>query len=158
MAFVTNLDASADNRRIAERRSVNSVFAAWAGRGGQFTVIVHNISETGFRAEFSSELQVGDEVRLQLGKGAGYVSAEVVWRDGWDHGCRFLTPISSDEVRAAVETLTQVVGTDSDESAATPLDGLLSKPKPKSSKLRWMLVIVAAVVLAEGYFLVRWLL
>jgi hypothetical protein len=158
MAFVTNLDASADNRRIAERRSVNSVFAAWAGRGAPFTVIVHNISETGFRAEFSSELQVGDDVRLQLGKGAGYVSAEVVWRDGWDHGCRFLTPISSDEVRFAVETLTQVVGGEPDEPAATPLDGLLAKPKPKGGKLCWMVLIVAALLLLEGYLLARWVL
>lgn len=158
MAFVTSLDASAElSRRGAERRLVNTVFAAWSGRGAPFTVIVHNISETGFRAEFASELHVGDEVRLRLGK-AGYVSAEVVWRDGWDHGCRFIDPITPEEVREATESLTRVM-TDADEAAPAPLptepESWMGK-KPKRRKKLWVLALaVAAVVIGEGYVLAR---
>jgi hypothetical protein len=155
MAFVTHLDASAElNRRDSERRLVNTVFAAWSGRGAPFTVIVHDISETGFRAEFASELHVGDEVRLRLG-GAGYVPATVVWRDGWDHGCRFLTPILPDEVQEAMKTLTPVVGAaEPDTTDGANPDGGLFGPGARGRKNRRIaLLIVGLFVVVELYFL-----
>ena len=160
MAFVTHLDASSEaNRRYAERRLVNTVFAAWSGRGAAFTVIVHNISETGFRAEFSSELRVGDEVRLKLGP-AGYAPAEVVWRDGWDHGCRFLAPVSGDNVRGAIENLTAVVPAEEEPQAASEHSGKswLGKRKvPGRKHRRIALLIVAVVVIGEAYLCARML-
>lgn len=155
MAFVTHLDASAElNRRDSERRLVNTVFAAWSGRGAPFTVIVHDISETGFRAEFASELHVGDEVRLRLG-GAGYVPATVVWRDGWDHGCRFLTPILPDEVQAALQTLTPVVGDgEANRAADSPGEGgLFGRGARGRSNRRIALLIVGLFLAVELYFL-----
>jgi len=159
MAFVTHLDASAElNRRDSERRLVNTVVSAWSGRGAPFTVIVHDISETGFRAEFASELHVGDEVRLRLGK-AGYVTAEVVWRDGWDHGCRFIAPISPDEMREAMESLTQVV-TDAEDAVPVPNEpeSWMGKKTARPKKLWVLALAVIAVVVIEGYFLLRWLI
>lgn len=155
MAFVTHLDASANlNRRDSERRLVNTVFAAWSGRGAPFTVIVHDISETGFRAEFASELHVGDEVRLRLGS-AGYVPATVVWRDGWDHGCRFLTPILPDEVQEAMQTLTPVVSrAEPDAAAGEGDDGRLFGAGARGRKNRRIaLLIVGLFIAAELYFL-----
>lgn len=156
MAFVTHLDASAEaNRRDSERRLVNTVFAAWSGRGAPFTVVVHDISETGFRAEFSSELRVGDEVRLRLGA-AGYVPAEVVWRDGWDHGCRFTTPIMAEEVRDALQTLTPVVAAEEETvPVAADTGSWFGRPGARRKHRRIALLIVVAVLLAEGYFLGR---
>lgn len=164
MAFITHLDASAEsNRRDSERRIVNMVFAALSGRGAPLTVVVHDISQTGFRAEFSSELQVGDEVRLRLGS-AGYVPAEVVWRDGWDHGCRFGTPILPEEVRDALETLQPVTTAEeqaAEEATLTDADTAVADPAPASRRRkprRIALLIVAAVLIVEAYFLVRALL
>lgn len=157
MAFVTHLDASAEqNRRSAERRRVSSVFAAWSGRGAPFTVIVHDISETGFRAEFSSELHVGDEVRLRLG-GAGYVPAQVVWRDGWDHGCKFLTPILPEEVQEALSTLTPVVDSEA-EPAPTDPGGWFGRTARGRKNRRTAILIVALLLLGEAFLIARMLI
>jgi len=160
MAFVTHLDASAElNRRGAERRRVRSVFAAWSERGAPFTVIVHDISETGFRAEFSSELHVGDEVRLRLG-GAGYVPAQVVWRDGWDHGCRFLTPILAEEVKEALATMTPVVEREEPgaEAASAEAAGWFGKHARGRKNRRIAFLIVAVLLLGEAYLIARMLI
>lgn len=158
MAFVTHLDASTEaNRRDAERRLVNTVFPAWSGLGAPFTVIVHNISETGFRAEFSSELRVGDEVKLRLGA-AGNAAAEVVWRDGWEHGCRFLTPIRPEDVRAAIETLTPVVSgeEESQPQSAPSSRGWFGRRDGSVGKHRRIaLLIVAAFFAVEAYLGLR---
>lgn len=161
MAFVTHLDAPTEaNRRDAERRLVNMVLAAWSGRGIPFTVIVHNISETGFRAEFSSELRVGDEVRLRLGS-AGNAPAEVVWRDGWEHGCRFLVPIRPEDVKAAIETLTPVVCNEEEAQAraSAPTRGWFGRREGPPRKHRGLaLLIVAAFLLVEAYLGLRLIL
>lgn len=76
------------------------------GKDRRFDIIIHNMSETGFLAEFQSELQPDDIVRIQLAR-IGFVDARVVRKRGMGHGCEFLEPVPTDVVR---ETIAASIG------------------------------------------------
>jgi hypothetical protein len=69
--------------------------------GGPADVIIHDVSETGFLIETTSQLTNGEAIELELPH-AGSSSAEVVWRSGDFFGCRFERPISRAAVSATL--------------------------------------------------------
>jgi hypothetical protein len=100
-----DLDASSDARR-SRRFLAHHLDGMLVGKDRRFDIIMHNMSETGFLAEFQSELRVGDVVRVQLAQ-IGFVDARVVRKRGMGHGCQFVEPVSSEIVR---ETIAESVG------------------------------------------------
>lgn len=82
-----DLGGGSDARR-ARRRLAHRLDTLLIGHDRRFSIIVHNISETGFLAEFASDLQAGDAVRLEVAR-RGFVAARVVWKRGLGHGCEF---------------------------------------------------------------------
>jgi hypothetical protein len=95
-----DLDASSDARR-ARRFFAHRLDGMLVGRDRRFDIIIHNISETGFLAEFPSELSPGDMVRLQLAR-IGFVDARVVRKRGMGHGCQFLEPVPTEIVQETI--------------------------------------------------------
>lgn len=96
MPFLAKLDLDASTDARQSRRFVaDRLDGVLVGKERRFDIIVHNISEAGFLAEFPSGLRPGDTVRLQLAR-IGFVSAHVVRRRGMGHGCEFLEPVPAD--------------------------------------------------------------
>jgi hypothetical protein len=91
-----DLDARGSRRLVADRLD-----ALLIGHDRRFDVIIHDMSQTGFLAEFSSELQVGDEVRLNLAR-IGFVTARVVRKRGLGHGCAFVEPVPLEVVEETI--------------------------------------------------------
>lgn len=102
LPFLAKLDLDADTDARRARRFVASRLSALVvGSERRFEVVIHDISETGFLAEFPSELVPGDLVRLRLAR-IGFVDARVVRKRGFGHGCEFLEPVPADVVQATI--------------------------------------------------------
>jgi hypothetical protein len=95
-----DLDASSDARR-SRRYLADRLDGLLVGKDRRFDIIIHNMSETGFLAEFQSELKPGDLVRIQLAR-IGFVDARVVRKRGMGHGCQFLEPVSAEIVEETI--------------------------------------------------------
>ncbi|PZU08733.1 PilZ domain-containing protein [Sphingomonas sp.] len=105
--FLAKLDlkATGDARR-SRRLFANRIDGLLVGKDRRFDIIIHNMSETGFLAEFQSGLRPGDLVRIEMAR-IGFVEARVMRKRGMGHGCQFLTPVPSDVVQ---ETIAGSVG------------------------------------------------
>lgn len=107
MPFLAKLDLKGEeDARKSRRFLANRLDGLIIGKDQRFDIIIHNISETGFLAEFHSELQYGDMVRLQLAR-IGFVDARVVRKRGLGHGCEFVEPIPADIIQ---ETIASSIG------------------------------------------------
>jgi hypothetical protein len=104
VTFLAKLDVGhVDDARQSKRLFVRRLASLLIGRDHRLDVIVHDISERGFLAEFTSHLQVGDEVRLHVAT-IGYVRARIVWKRGLGHGCEFAEPVSPGLIGATIAT------------------------------------------------------
>lgn len=65
-------------------------------------VTVMDISQRGMSAMASQHLAVGDLVTLEVPL-VGWRDAEIMWIDGARAGCRFVTALTEEELRAAIE-------------------------------------------------------
>lgn len=100
-----SLRAKISNLETAERRGN----ARWrvelvvsAGSGSQLgRSVVRDLSDTGLMIETDAALGVGEIIRVDL-PGAEPVDACVVWCQDYSYGCKFLTPIPSSVVSAAL--------------------------------------------------------
>jgi hypothetical protein len=66
-----------------------------------FNATVRDLSRTGFLMDSSIDLSRGEMIQVEFPR-RGRVSAEVAWTDGRLAGCRFIQPISSGSVSAAL--------------------------------------------------------
>lgn len=64
-------------------------------------VTVMDISQRGMLASADHNLAVGNLVTLEVPL-VGWRDAEIMWIDGPRAGCRFVTPLTHDELRAAI--------------------------------------------------------
>ncbi len=64
-------------------------------------VRVHNLSTHGFMTEADGLYPIGSYVWLRL-PGVGRLNARIIWRDCFRYGCEFVTPLDSEQCRAAV--------------------------------------------------------
>lgn len=95
MSFLAELHVvdSAERRR-SPRRAGRARGVLNTDPRDAVAVLIHDLSQHGFRATVPLDLAVGDEVRLALGWPKPF-AATVVWRDGQRYGCEFRTPISA---------------------------------------------------------------
>ena len=153
--FVTKLDPSLkpEDRRSG-RVATDTSLGLWASHGRPFNIIVHDISLFGFRAEFSSDLEVGDEVGLRAGH-SDYVPARIVWVRGRDHGCEFMKAITNEEIDAIVgrgaiiPPMAEIADTEVVEGAENR-SGLLHR------HVRLLLLVIVAIVALETAVLAHW--
>ena len=100
VAFIAKLEEPVrEEPRGARRWIIRAPGRLGVGDRRLVDVIIHDISETGFLAEFASDLTAGAPVRLQLGRGH-FAAAHVVWKRGAGHGCEFTAPISAERITA----------------------------------------------------------
>lgn len=64
-------------------------------------VTVRNLSENGLLVESTALLPVGSTFSLTLAE-AGETSAEIIWQQGYLHGCRFHIPLPKAAVNAVI--------------------------------------------------------
>jgi PilZ domain len=84
--------ASTSEARRTERYGM--VFQASLREPGstRFAIAVRDLSVTGFRCETSFNLKVGKTVWLTI-PGLGPLEAEVKWKDKFQFGCSFASPL-----------------------------------------------------------------
>lgn len=87
------------------------------GEGRERTVVVHDLSASGFLIESDEPLAMGSEIAIDM-PGSGKVSAAIVWSRDKFHGGHFRRPISPDAVRRALSE-SQVVWLNLSRSSAT---------------------------------------
>lgn len=83
------------------RRPLNLEIDAWEPAKSTASVIVRNLSVSGVLIETGLRLSTGDVVELELPV-AGTSPATVVWSSHHLYGCKFVDPISSGAVSAAL--------------------------------------------------------
>lgn len=144
-----DLDTNGDARR-ARRFLANRLDGLLVGNDRRFDVIIHNMSETGFLAEFSSELNPGDIVGLQLAR-IGFVEARVVRKRGLGHGCEFLVPIPADVLHDTMAASVSFTNSGDQQAEASPTDdhGDQDGYRKRASRERaGALVVMACLLLA----------
>lgn len=97
---------SSPDTRTAPRRLVRLVAEGMHADGAATLIRLHNISPGGLLLESDRALEQGERLTIDLPH-AGPTNAQVVWRSGSLHGCRFdqaLSPavLSAAELRSAI--------------------------------------------------------
>lgn len=103
MSLVATLEIfnDAGDRRSGSHRSEVGQQSTLRNRDGvPCSVMVDDLSASGFRFVISRHLCEGARVRLGLA-GAGAAEARVVWRSDDVHGCEFLQPLTEDQLRSS---------------------------------------------------------
>lgn len=103
MAHVaTELGAAAPaERRRSPRRRLCLDANVKTPAGSTVTVVVHELSRSGFLMETAGPFSVGEPLQLRLPERGG-VPAQVVWTCGRHFGCEFQRPLSSAAVSTAL--------------------------------------------------------
>jgi hypothetical protein len=89
-----------EDRRDTQRWQVDLLVTLPADRGGRHAR-VRNLSEGGMMLETDADMAVGDTLSVQL-EGAAGTEARIVWRQEQTYGCRFIEPIPTATVSAAL--------------------------------------------------------
>jgi hypothetical protein len=128
-----------DDRRAADRVAVGAETTMRVD-GTPLSAEVEDISETGclIRLTAGVALSVGDKVRIGL-PGTGAFDAEIVRVAGNATGCRFVRPLSADQLAAAFASDVVVAGEWSPEQ--TPAD----RPDPDKLSVRTRLAIIVGL-------------
>ena len=103
LAYLSEEDQSAGvdaERRSARRRTINLGSKPSGGCPIQRIVLL-DLSTSGLRLHCFARLEVGEIVVVSLPH-AGDVEAKIVWGNNDEYGARFVTPISTGAVSAAV--------------------------------------------------------
>ncbi|WP_341207076.1 PilZ domain-containing protein [uncultured Sphingomonas sp.] len=94
------LPSDSDDRRSAERQTINQPSTLRDERAQANDVYVRDLSETGFSVATDSRLELGSEVTIGL-PGRGRASARVVRQVPGGYGCEFNEPLGRAEVMQA---------------------------------------------------------
>ncbi|MFK3891087.1 PilZ domain-containing protein [Sphingomonas sp. NPDC079357] len=90
-------DDDSDDRRSAERQTINQPSTLRDERAEATDVYVRDLSETGFSVATDSRLEIGSMVTIGL-PGRGRASARVVRQVPGGYGCEFDQPLGRAEV------------------------------------------------------------
>lgn len=93
MGFNAKLFVPAGERRRSDRQVAQVLGAIHRVDAEPIDVVMHDISQHGFRCEGDLDLQVGDELVVDLDE-VGSSVAVVRWCDGREIGGEFLIPLS----------------------------------------------------------------
>jgi hypothetical protein len=98
VAHFEPFDESSEDRRAAPRLLL-SLGTSLLPCSSSVTIL--NLSTTGLLLDTSTELAIGEVIRVQLPE-MGAAAATVVWRDGSSYGCAFEQPLSKAGLSAAL--------------------------------------------------------
>ncbi len=102
MAILAQLqEADASERRGAPRRRLKLETKGATPSAPQIRVMVHDLSVSGLLIETFAQCSVGERLEVQLPQ-AGAAEALIVWSSGRFFGCRFVQPISTAALSAAL--------------------------------------------------------
>jgi hypothetical protein len=102
MAILAQLhEADASERRGAARRRLQLETHGATQAAAQIRVVIHDLSVSGLLIETIAQFSVGERLQVQLPQ-AGAAEALIVWNSGRFFGCRFVQPISTAAVSAAL--------------------------------------------------------
>lgn len=90
-----------DERRSSSRRKLRLEAGGSSASAGEAFVVIHDLSEEGLLIESPIPLAEGETLEVALPE-AGTARAAVTWSSGHFFGCRFVTPISTAVVSAAL--------------------------------------------------------
>ena len=105
--FYSGMDRRRDDRtekKLAARLKTGLRFSfdsALSDADNVSSVIVNDISHGGTSTTATENLDIGASVLLEIPL-VGWRSAEIMWIAGDRAGCRFVEPLSQDELRAAI--------------------------------------------------------
>lgn len=140
------LPSDSDDRRSAERQTINQPSTLRDERAQANDVYVRDLSETGFSVATDSRLEIGSVVTIGL-PGRGRASAHVVRQVAGGYGCEFTEPLGRAEVMQAFRGGT-VIHMTSNAPIAAPL------PEPEIERLpgavRLGVIVGGSVVLWAG--------
>lgn len=103
MSLRANLEAGPQTgeRRSAARRKLRLQAEGASPSAGDSQVLIHDISEEGLLIESAVPLADGEVLEVVLPE-AGTAQAKVSWTSGHFFGCKFIDPISTAAVSAAL--------------------------------------------------------
>ena len=103
MSLRANLETEpqAVERRSAPRRKLRLQAEGASSSAGDSLVVIHDISEEGLLLESSVPLAEGEILEVLIPE-AGTAQARVSWTSGHFYGCKFIEPISTAAVSAAL--------------------------------------------------------
>ena len=93
-------EPAAGERRSTARRKLR-LEVEGAAAAGDASVIIHDLSEEGLLVESGVPLSEGELLEVIIPE-AGTAQAEVAWTSGRFFGCKFIEPISTAAVSAAL--------------------------------------------------------
>jgi hypothetical protein len=130
MSFVAKLY---DDDRLAERYPVMLDGTLRSPQAVPQDVIIDDLSAGGFRTGVAMGLVVGDVITLGI-FGVGLRPARVMRESDGSYGCQFLTPLSAEELAAALAGLTPPEPVLLHQQvAANPIEG------PEGREAEWLL-------------------
>ena len=103
MSLRANLETELQTgeRRSAPRRKIRLQAEGASASAGDTQVVIHDISEEGLLIESPVPLTDGEVLEVLISE-SGTAKAEVSWTSGHFFGCKFLEPISTAAVSAAL--------------------------------------------------------
>lgn len=101
LAAHIDFDASPSEQRSEHRRCLSLQVAGSVEENQNFNATVRDLSRVGFLMESTTTMTTGEMIYVELPR-VGRVSAQVAWTEGRLAGCRFLDPISSGALSAAL--------------------------------------------------------
>ena len=78
-----------EERRASEREALSAFSTVRNPREGRHSVIVEDVSATGFRFRAKAALEIGDIVQIDLPRISGK-QAKIIWGNDGFYGCHFL--------------------------------------------------------------------
>jgi hypothetical protein len=101
LAAHIDFDSSPFEQRSQNRRCLSLQVAGSVEENQDFNATVRDLSRVGFLMDSTTTMTTGEMIYVELPR-AGRVSAQVAWTEGRLAGCRFLDPISSGALSAAL--------------------------------------------------------
>lgn len=115
MAILARLEeeGSSERRRSARRR-LQLITQGSTSSSPDIAVVIHDLSVSGLLVETFAAFSVGERIELDLPQ-SGAAEAVIVWNSGRFYGCKFVQPISTGAVSAAL--LLSPAGSSASENA-----------------------------------------
>jgi hypothetical protein len=153
LAAHIDFDQSPSEQRSENRRCLSLQVAGSVEENQNFNATVRDLSRVGFLMDSTTTMTTGEMIYVELPR-VGRVSAQVAWTEGRLAGCRFLDPISSGALSAALlrslPEPTPLLSVGPAGQFAPRADDELS-PQHKMIILLGLSVLAWAIVLGLGY-------
>ena len=102
MAILARLEEeSSSERRRSARRRLELITQGSTSSSADIAVVIHDLSVSGLLIETFAQFSVGERIELDLPQ-SDAPEALIVWNSGRFYGCKFVQPISTGAVSAAL--------------------------------------------------------